>query len=65
MVLVAGAAAGKKCWSWELLPPLLMVVAIAGTVADCCRGASLSSFGGASEKRLVSGGRFREPEPEP
>jgi len=61
LVLVAGAAAAGKCWVWELLllqgppPP----VAMAGAVADCCRGASLSSFGGASEKRLMSGGRLR------
>lgn len=60
LVLAAGAAAGEKCWSWELPPP---PVAMAGAVADCCRGASLSSFGGASEKRLVSSGRLRGPRP--
>lgn len=56
LVLGAGAAAGEKCWSCELLPP---PVAMAGDVADCCRGAGLSSFGGASEKRLRSSGRLR------
>lgn len=66
LVLVAWAAAGGKCWVWELLLPLQeppAPAAMAGAVADCCRGASLSSFGGASEKRLTSGGRLRGPGP--
>lgn len=61
LVLAAGVATGEKCCSWELLPPP-PPVAMAGAVADCCRGASLSSFGGASEKRLMSSGRLRGPE---
>ena len=65
LVLAIGATAGKKCGSWEvpLLPPPPPPVAMAGAVADCWRGASLSSFGGASEKRLVSSGRLRGPGP--
>ena len=60
LVLVAGAAADGKCWGWELLPQAPPPPeAIAGAVADCCRGTSLSSCGGASEKRLTSGGRLR------
>lgn len=62
LVLATGATAGEKCGSWEVLPPP-PPVAMAGAVADCCRGASLSSFGGASEKRLVSSGRLRGPGP--
>lgn len=61
-VLTAGATVGEKCWIWGLLP-LLHPVARAGAVADCCRGGSLSSFGGAREKRLVSSGRPRVPWP--
>lgn len=61
-VLAAGATMGEKCWIGGLLP-LLHAVARAGAVADCCRGASLSSFGGAREKRFVSNGRPRVPGP--
>lgn len=61
-VLTAGATVGEKCWIWVLLS-LPHPVARAGAVADCCRGANLSSFGGASEKRLVSRGRPRGPGP--
>lgn len=64
LVLAAGAAADGKCWGWELLPQAPPPPeAMAGAVADCCRGTSLSSFGGASEKRLTSGGRLRGAEP--
>lgn len=66
LVLVAWAVVWGKCWVWELLLPLQeppAPVAMAGAVADCCSGASLSSFGGANEKRLTSGGRLRGPGP--
>lgn len=51
-MVLAGGAVGEQGEAPE---------ARAGAVADCCRGASLSSFGGASEKRRTSSGRPRGP----
>lgn len=56
LVLAAGAAAPLP----QELPP---TAAMAGAVADGGSGASLSSFGGAREKRLTSGARLRGAEP--
>lgn len=55
LVLGTGAAEGEKCWSCELLLPLLPPppVAMAGDVADCCRGRPLLLRGSQREAPQV------------